>query len=39
MTRGFETVDVQSYDNNREVGAARATTEAALRWIEEEAGG
>ncbi len=38
VTRGFETVDVQSYDNNREVRAARATTEAALRWIEEEAG-
>lgn len=35
VTRDFETVDNQAFENNVDVRAARATTEAALAWIDE----
>lgn len=38
VTRDFETVDNQAFENNVDVRPARATTAAALKWIEEEAG-
>lgn len=36
VTRDFETVDNKSFESNVEVRAARATTDAALKWIEDQ---
>jgi arylsulfatase A-like enzyme len=36
LTRGFEHVDIEVFDNNRDVRAARATTTAALAWLARE---
>lgn len=38
VTRDFESVDNQAFENNVDVRPARSTTEAALEWIQSQAG-
>jgi arylsulfatase A-like enzyme len=36
LTRGFEHLDIEIFENNREVRSARATTTAAIAWLAHE---